>query len=103
MDHGSFDTVTLVNAGWFLENAFDPAYRSVFGGLATRDSEGFYTWTCPRMGNIPEFVPWLAAMDDYGDLVHGVFRNPHKWDRRVIHGVSQSLSFADMTTAFQRG
>ncbi|CAG9993030.1 unnamed protein product [Clonostachys byssicola] len=99
-----FQTVTLVNAGWFLENAFDPAYETVFGGLATKvDEEGFYTWKCPSMGNDPELVPWLSVTDDYGDFVHGVFLDPQRWNKKVIHAVSESLSFAGMAASFQKG
>ncbi|CAG9994362.1 unnamed protein product [Clonostachys byssicola] len=98
-----FSTATILSAGWFLENSFDPKYAASFGGFAMiKDDDGFYTWKTPPMGNDPESVPFLAVADDYGDFVHGVFLNPQKWDRKYVHGVSESLSFTDMTAAFQR-
>ncbi|KAJ4252743.1 hypothetical protein NW762_010649 [Fusarium torreyae] len=53
------------------------------------------------MGNKPESVPWLAVAEDYGDFVHGVFLDPERWDKRYVHGVSESASFAELTAKFQ--
>lgn len=100
----SIRTGTVVNAGWFLEDAFDPKYVESFGGFAKRvDDEGYLTWKTPRMGNDPESVPWLAAADDYGDLVHGVLLDPEEYNGRFIDGVSESMGFAQLTSAFQKG
>ena len=104
LQSGKFATATIVSAGWFFENAFDPKYTASFGGFATiQDAEGYLTWKTPPMGNNPQSTPFLAVADDYGDFVHGVFLDPESWDKTYIHGVSESLSFADMTAAFQRG
>lgn len=104
LDPRRFDTATVVSAGWFFEIAFDPKYTASFGGFAMiQDEEGYLTWKTPPMGNDPEMVPFLAVADDYGDFVHGVFLDPEKWNRQYLHGVSESLSFSDMTAAFQRG
>lgn len=98
-----FETGTILNAAWFLENAFDPKYVAAFGGFAKRvDSEGFLTWKTPAMGNNPESVPWLAVADDYGDMVHGVFLDPQRWNGQYLDGVSESAGFADLTSAFQK-
>lgn len=98
------ETGTIVNAGWFLEDAFDPKYVESFGGFAKRvDDEGYLTWKTPRMGNEPESVPWLAAADDYGDLVHGVLLDPEEYNGRFIDGVSESMGFAELTSTFQSG
>ncbi|KAF9891229.1 hypothetical protein FE257_004793 [Aspergillus nanangensis] len=96
------ETATVVNAGWFLENAFDPKYVQSFGGFAKQvDAEGFLTWKTPPMGNEPESVPWLAVADDYGDIVHGVFLEPERWDGKYVDAVSESQGFADLTATFQ--
>lgn len=98
------ETATIVNAGWFLENAFDPKYVASFGGFAvSRDDEGFLTWKTPPMGNDPESVPWLSATDDYGDIVHGVFLEPERWDGSFIDAVSESMGFGELTALFQDG
>ncbi|KAF4462139.1 hypothetical protein FALBO_11054 [Fusarium albosuccineum] len=103
LEPGKFETASVVSAGWFLENAFDPKYTAAFGGFATtKDDEGFLTYRVPAMGNDPESVPWLAVADDYGDFVHGVFLDPEKWNRQYIHGVSESASFSELTAMFQK-
>ncbi|KFA80083.1 hypothetical protein S40288_08202 [Stachybotrys chartarum IBT 40288] len=103
-ESGKFKSATIVSAGWFLENAFDPKYTAAFGGFAMiPDAEGYLTWETPRMSNTPESVPWLAVTDDYGDIVHGAFLDPEKWNRRYVHGVSTSSSFSEMTAKFQEG
>ncbi|CAH0046243.1 unnamed protein product [Clonostachys solani] len=100
---GKFKTVSILSAGWFLENAFDPKYTASFGGFAMiKDADGYLTWATPRMGNDPESVPFLAAADDYGDFVHGVFLDPEAWNGKYIHGVSESSSFSNMTDIFER-
>lgn len=97
-------SATVVNAGWFLENAFDEKYVQSFGGFAKEvDSEGYLTWRTPPMGNNPESVPWLAVVDDYGDIVHGVLLEPEKWNGQYVSAVSESSSFAEMTATFQKG
>lgn len=97
-------TATIVNAGWFLENAFDPKYVESFGGFAKLvDDEGYLTWKTPPMGNDPESVPWLAVADDFGDLVHGVFLEPEIWNNQYIDGVSESVGFSELTRKFQKG
>ncbi|KAH7145510.1 hypothetical protein B0J13DRAFT_595425 [Dactylonectria estremocensis] len=104
LEPGRFETASVVSAGWFLENAFDPKYTAAFGGFATTpDAEGYLTYRVPAMGNDPESVPWLAVAEDYGDFVHGVFLNPSKWHCKYIHGVSESASFSDLTAKFQQG
>lgn len=103
-EQSGLETATVVSAGWFLENATDPKYTYAFGGFATTpDADGYLTYRVPAMGDDPESVPWLAARDDYGDFVHGVFLDPHRWDHQRIHGVSDSASFAELTAKFQKG
>lgn len=67
------------------------------------DSEGYLTMKTPPMGNDPESVPWLAAADDYGDIVHGVLLDPPKWNGKRVDAVSESLGFAGLAAAFQKG
>ncbi|KAF5572952.1 hypothetical protein FPCIR_14140 [Fusarium pseudocircinatum] len=103
LEFGRFETATIVSAGWFLGNAFDPKYTAAFGGFATtKDADGYLTYRLPAMGNNPESVPWLDVAEDYGDFVRGVFLDLERWDKRYIHGVSESASFAELTAKFQK-
>ncbi|KAF4973693.1 hypothetical protein FSARC_82 [Fusarium sarcochroum] len=102
LESARFKTATILSAGWFLGNAFDPKYTAAFGGFATtKDADGYLTYRVPAMGNKPESVPWLAVAEDYGDFVHGVFLDPERWNKRYVHGVSESASFAELTAKFQ--
>lgn len=67
------------------------------------DDERFLTLETPAMGNEPESVPWLAAADDYGDFIHGVFLDPQGWNAEYIDGVSQLTSFINLATLSQKG
>lgn len=99
-----FKTVTLVNAGWFLEDSYMEKYVIAYGGFAKRvDEEGYLTLKVPRWGNDPELVPWLACEKDYGDIVQGVFLDPAPWNGKMVHGVSQCASFHDYIQAFVNG
>lgn len=103
-EQGKISTATAVNAGWFLENGFDPKYIESFGGFAmAEDEEGYITWKTPPMGNEPDSVPWLSVADDYGDIVHGVFLEPERWNDQFIDAVSESMGFRDLTGTFQKG
>lgn len=41
--------------------------------------------------------------DDFGDLVHGVFVNPLRWNRRLIQGSSDIVSSAEVVNTFVSG
>ncbi|OAL28906.1 hypothetical protein AYO22_02342 [Fonsecaea multimorphosa] len=100
---GQLETATVVNPGWFLENAYDDKYVAAFGGFAKLvDGDGYLTFKTPRMGNDPESVPWLAVADDYGDIVHGILLECERWNGEYIDAVSESTSFADMAAAHQK-
>ena len=99
----TFSTVTACNAGWYLENFLVPELGQAFGGFpSVVDAEGFLTWKTPLWGG-PEAVPWISVADDYGDMVHGIFLNPEKWNEKTIHGVSDVASFDKIVKAFEEG
>ena len=41
--------------------------------------------------------------DDFGDIVHGIFLEPEKWDDKLVQGVSDIKSFDEVSASFQRG
>ena len=99
----AFTTVTACNAGWYFENFRIPELAQAFGGFPFfEDKEGYMTWNMPHWGG-PERVPWISVADDYGDMVHGVFLNPEKWNGRALQGVSDIASFEALVGEFERG
>ncbi|KAF3403540.1 Uncharacterized protein F1880_009659 [Penicillium rolfsii] len=88
-----FETFTPIQAGWYLENFQSTELAEFHGGFPTKkDTEGYHTCRFPYWGGHEE-VPWISVRDDYGDLVHGVFMNPLRWNLRVIQAVADPMSF----------
>ena len=86
-----------------MENHLVQELAPVLGGFPfTPDSEGYLTLHLPRMGGNEE-VPFIAIGDDYGDLVHGVFLNPEKWNCQLIQGISHSTPQDDLTSSYAKG
>tara|TARA_R110002003_G_scaffold149_3_gene13508 strand:+ start:29089 stop:29277 length:189 start_codon:yes stop_codon:yes gene_type:complete len=56
----------------------------------------------PRWGG-KEDVPLISIGDDYGDIVHGIFLEPEKWNGKLVQGVSDVKSFDEVVAAFERG
>ncbi|KAL2359700.1 hypothetical protein RJZ56_007445 [Blastomyces dermatitidis] len=99
---GKFSTASFICAGWYLENFLSKEVAPVFGGFPHfPDPEGYLTFKAPMWGGM-EDVPWLSMTDDYGDIIHGLFLEPEKWDDHVIHGVSDIRSFDELVGAFQQ-
>ncbi|CAG8975217.1 hypothetical protein HYALB_00004278 [Hymenoscyphus albidus] len=95
-----FRTITPICAGWFMENFLEKAVAPIFGGFPhLPDAEGFLTFNVPFWGG-KEDVPWLSITDDFGDIAHGIFLEPERWNGQNIHGLSDVKSFEEMTRAF---
>jgi hypothetical protein len=56
----------------------------------------------PRWGG-KEDVPFISIGDDYGDIVHGIFLEPEKWNGKLVQGVSDIKSLDEVVAAFERG
>ncbi|KAI9372463.1 hypothetical protein BJX61DRAFT_552879 [Aspergillus egyptiacus] len=96
-----FQSVNFICAAWYLENFLVKEIAPIFGGFPfIPDSEGILTFRCPRWGG-NEDVPFVSITDDYGDLVHGLFLDPVRWNGTVVHGCSDILSFEELVGHFQ--
>lgn len=85
--------------GNFLHETESP----IFGGFPFyTDEEGYLTWRSPRWGG-NDGIPFIAIGDDYGDLVHGVFLDPKSYNRKLIHGISQSATPSQLVETFEKG
>ncbi|KAE8415646.1 hypothetical protein BDV36DRAFT_220920 [Aspergillus pseudocaelatus] len=97
---GSFETFTPIGAGWFLENFLGKEVAPVFGGFPYfTDDEGYLTFKVPYWGG-DEHVPWLSISDDFGDIVHGIFLDPSRWNGHFVHGISDIRSFEQVVADF---
>lgn len=75
---GSFRAVIPIAAGWFLENFLSREVAPIFGGFPYyADDEGYLTFRAPNWGGM-EQVPWLSIIDDFGDIVQGIFLDPER-------------------------
>ncbi|KAF3403670.1 NmrA-like family domain-containing protein 1, partial [Penicillium rolfsii] len=94
-----FKTVTPVMVGWYLENIGEE-FADLYGGFPVRqDAEGVTTCSLPLWGG-NEKMPWISVKDDFGDMVHGIFLNPLRWNRRVVQCQAELMSAGDMSTTF---
>ncbi|KAL4930456.1 NmrA/HSCARG family protein [Aspergillus undulatus] len=99
--NSQFETTSFICAAWYFENFLDMAAAPIFGGFPfTPDLDGTLIFRCPRWGG-REDVPFISISDDYGDIVHGLFLDPARWNGARIHGCSDILSFDDLVAQFQ--
>lgn len=96
-----FTSAVNVNVGWKMENFWDPVYEKPFGGFArVRDSDGYLTLKLFTFGKRPEPTPFTSVKDDYGDIVHGVFLNPEKWNRQTVWAISDPMTFQQVAEVY---
>jgi hypothetical protein len=75
----------------------------IIGGFPHVPAEdGTLILRVPKWGG-KEDVPFIAISDDYGDIVHGVFLDPLKWNGKLVQGVSDIRSFESLVKGFETG
>jgi hypothetical protein len=100
---GAFQSVIITSPGWYLENFSNQDSAKAFGGFPYFPStDGIRVFRAPKWGG-NEDVPFTAIADDYGDIIHGAFLAPEKWNGKLIQCVSDIGSFAAAVESFQRG
>ncbi|KAH7063865.1 hypothetical protein BKA63DRAFT_183817 [Paraphoma chrysanthemicola] len=99
----AFDAVIIASPGWYFENFLSQDLAPIFGGLPyIPGDDGVYVLRVPKWGG-KEDVPFISITNDYGDIVHGVFLEPEKWNGKLVQGVSEIKSFDEVVAAFERG
>lgn len=100
---GKFETVIPINPAWYLENFLSEEVAPVFGGFPYfPDDEGYLTFRVPHWGG-DNRVPFLGVHDDFGDIVHGIFLDPARYNEHVVHGASQMRTFDQLAADFEDG
>ncbi|KAF5983888.1 NmrA-like family domain-containing protein [Fusarium bulbicola] len=97
-----FGTVNVVSPGWYMENHLVEDFAPALGGFPfTTDEEGYLTLRVPRWGGNEE-IPFISIGDDYGDLVHGIFLDPKKYNGRLVQGISASETTEKLVAEFDK-
>jgi len=100
---GVFETVNIVSPGWYLENHLVEEFAPLLGGFPfSADEEGYMALHVPRWGGSGE-IPFISIGDDYGDLVHGIFLDPEKYNGRLVQGISASETPEKLASEFEKG
>ncbi|EPS25865.1 NmrA-like family domain-containing oxidoreductase himF [Penicillium oxalicum] len=95
-----FTTFTPIMSSWYMEDFLMPSFYQGFGGFPFNpDDEGYLTFQSPLIGG-REDVPWISMEDDFGDLVHGIFLNPMRWNRRTVQAVGDIVPFDQIVEIF---
>lgn len=92
-------SIVSVDTGWFFEGLLMPEYVAAMGGFPFSSDEGYLTLKVPEWSKNNAFI---AVAEDYGDIVHGVFLNPEKWDSKRIQGVSEIIDWDGIVQAFEK-
>ena len=96
----SFETASFICVAWFFEMFSVKEIAPIFGGFPhLPDSEEYLTFVAPKWGG-KEDVPFISVADDLGDIVHGMFLDPVRWNGSVVHGCSDICSFDDIASVF---
>jgi hypothetical protein len=95
-----FSSIVSVDAGWFFEGLLVPEYAAALGDFPFyADEEGYFTLKVPKRGKDNAF---MAVVEDYGDIVHGVFLGPDNWDGKRVQGVSGIIDWEFIAPAFEK-
>ncbi|GLA32375.1 NAD(P)-binding protein [Aspergillus phoenicis ATCC 13157] len=95
-----FQTFTPIILAWFLENFLSGPYSEIFGGFPImEDEEGYLTYRIPLWGG-REDAPWISVTDDLGDIVHGIFLDPLRWNGRLVQANGDISSFSEIVSKF---
>ncbi|KAH7204434.1 hypothetical protein DER44DRAFT_782539 [Fusarium oxysporum] len=97
-----FETVNVVSPGWYMENHLVEDFAPALGGFPfTTDEERYLTLHVPRWGGNEE-IPFISIGDDYGDLIHGIFLDPKKYNGRLVQGISASETTEKLVSEFEK-
>ncbi|KAH6625833.1 hypothetical protein C7974DRAFT_208293 [Boeremia exigua] len=99
---GAFKNVVLAGPGDYYENWTHKDLAPVFGGFPYIPSEdGTLVFRSPKWGGKEE-IPFISIAEDYGDIVHGIFLDPAKWNGKLVQAVSEVTSFEETMKEFER-
>lgn len=97
-----FDSVVGAFPGWYFDLYVAPTFPELGGFPELVDSEGYVTFTSPRIGGEGK-IQTLSIDDDFGEMVHGIFLDPGKWKNQTVQLMSDAFTYDHLVKSFTEG
>ncbi|KKK12926.1 hypothetical protein AOCH_000471 [Aspergillus ochraceoroseus] len=99
----SFTTFTAVLPASFMECWTQECFCQIWGGFPWyRNGQKEVVLAVPPYGGDGR-MPWISVQDDLGDIVHGIFLNPQRYDQKQVQAISQLIKLEDMAKELTKG
>ena len=83
--------------------AYGGCFSFVTDETAKAEGRAENVWRFPSPGlDVPKLA-YIAIKEDFGDIVHGVFLAPERWNGKTIPATSELLSYDEVVSAFKKG
>jgi len=99
-----FESFTPILCASFMECFFYDPFVDAFGGFPwIPDAEtGETIFRTPPYGGKGD-MPWVSCEDDLGDIVHGIFLDPTKYDQTLVQATGQQITMPDIAASYAEG
>lgn len=98
-----FTTFTAVIPASLMECWTNDDFCRAWGGFPWhKKADGKVVLSMPPYGGDGR-MPWISLQDDLGDIVHGIFLEPGRYDKKQVQAISQIICAEDMAQEFTQG
>lgn len=99
-----FRTFTPVLCASFMECFLYEPFVNAFGGFPwnANPKTGEIVFTTPPYGGKGD-MPWVSVEHDVGDIVHGIFLEPHQYNKVLVQVTSQQITMPEIAASYQKG
>nr|L0E2U6.1 RecName: Full=NmrA-like family domain-containing oxidoreductase phqG; AltName: Full=Paraherquamide biosynthesis cluster protein G [Penicillium fellutanum]AGA37274.1 negative regulator [Penicillium fellutanum] len=96
-----FTSFTPILCASFMECFFYDPFVDAFGGFPwiPEPETGEVVFRTPDYGGKGD-MPWVSCEEDLGDIVHGIFLNPCKYDQVLVQATSQQITMFDVAASY---
>lgn len=79
-------------------------FVDAFGGFPWHPNPetGDLVFTTPPYGGKGD-MPWLSVENDLGDIVHGIFLDPMRYDKVLVQATSQQITMPGLAKSYMEG
>jgi hypothetical protein len=100
----AFASFTPILCASFMECFFYDPFVDAFGGFPWNpDPEtNELIFRTPPYGGKGD-MPWVSCEVDLGDIVHGIFLNPSKYNQVLVQATSQQIAMSDIAASYTQG
>ncbi|KXG49077.1 uncharacterized protein PGRI_029470 [Penicillium griseofulvum] len=97
----AFASFTPILCASFMECFFYDPFVDAFGGFPWNpDPEtNELVFRTPPYGGKGD-MPWVSCEVDLGDIVHGIFLNPSKYNQILVQATSQQIAMSDIAASY---